>query len=140
MWAIGLGITALICGVKAFDAFEKVESMPVEQRTYELEVFGSTLKNGSEVDVLLEIQFIGEDDFAHAASRIRNQLQRSLSMYLSSIEGLSERPHTEIDGIIQSNVSDLKNELELKKLVIQTIDVKTKIPVRTTPGISFGSR
>src|SRR3989442_595826 len=89
-----LAILAIIVGNYAFNHFEKAATFrPIAPIIHGLELFSSALKNGGDVNVLLEIHYPSEQDSPLTLDRIKIRLQRTLNVHLSRIEALSADPY-----------------------------------------------
>jgi len=140
-WAIALGILAMIFGSTTFDQFDQPEAIkPIDMHHYEDELFSSALKSGAEVNVHLEINFKGSGELHYMATRIKNQLQRALNIYLSAIVELSADPYSEIDRVIQCHVEVLAKELSLTTISVQTIRVMVQGQHHTPQGLYLAGR
>jgi hypothetical protein len=142
-WAILLAIIAAVVGNSAFKhlelAFQLKPEPPASPIIHDLELLSSSLKNGRQVHVTVQIQYPSEQNAPYILTRINLKLQRSLNEYLSNIEALSSNPYTEIDQLFQRDIEPLRQELNLDRISIETISVQGQTsPPGKSLGIKFG--
>ena len=125
VWAIIPALLTMILGGYGFDHFGKAaELKPAAPMVRSLELAALMLKNGTQVDVVVQLIYPSEQDLPHTLDRIKIQLMRILNEYCSEREALSADPYAEIDDLLQRSMEPLRRELQLDKISVQTIDAK----------------
>ena len=120
--ALLLSIVALIsgrAGFKRLEAAEKIHPVPINY----IEAFDFRFKNGTEVHLTLEVEFLGFND-ARCQNKINYQIQRCLNVFFLRIDSLSEEPFSQIDDVLKPNLGPLEEKLRISDLVVQTTDVR----------------
>jgi hypothetical protein len=136
------GVVAMVFANYAFDNFEQAdEAIPLPASYHENELFTSTLKNGTDVSIVVEIRFESAITAPHTLIRIKNQVLRRLNEYLPKIVDISNDPLPIIDSLLQRDVYHLQQELYLHILSLRTIQVQISgsSPSRSQ-GIYLGER
>ncbi len=139
-WIFVAVAVAIFFGNSAINRFEKL-AQPVSRLPLRLEteLYGSTLKNGEEVNVHLAVYYPTDEDSPQTLTLIQVQLQRTLNVYLSQVESLSADPYAEIEDVLRKELQPLRRELELHSLTIQVVNIKTSRHSKPAnpPGINL---
>lgn len=141
-YTILIAFLSLLFGLTGFSQLESANKLPlISPVIFELELLGAVLKTGTAFHVLLEITITPDPAPPQALERIRIRLQRTLNIYVTKLEAISDDPFAEFDALFQKDLDSLCKELGLQRITLQTIDVKVEgAPQAPQRGIYLGER
>jgi hypothetical protein len=135
--AIILIVICIAIGNNAITHLEKSADLkPVSPIAPSLEYFSLTLKNGTPLTILIDLQYPIEDHNPHTLERLRARLQRALTenIAFSHIETLPPNPYPYIDAILANSSVPIAAEIGLSQLQLKLVNIKTT-PTDSAPGI-----
>jgi len=123
-WCVPFAVAAIFVAKAGFKQLEHAASFkPISSVIPGLERFETKLTTGQGIEVSIHVRYPSDEDAPHTLELINTQLQRGVFLYFANRDKIPT-DFQEIDEHLKKSVEPLRQELDLRFIIVHTIDIK----------------